>query len=178
MSPPRTSLWLVPARPERDALRQHIDALAAELGTPTFEPHITLVSGVVDDARAAAAVSAVAARRAPLTLRAGPTEHGPERFKALYVVVDDARIGDLAAELAGELGVAHDPAGLAPHLSLAYIEDLPCATRADLAARHSLRGASWRFDTLMASRPGGDPDDVARWLTIATATTTGPTTPD
>ena len=170
-------MWLVPARPERDVLQQRIDGLAAELGTPSFAPHVTLVSGVVDDARAAAALAAVAARQGPLALQAGVTAHGPARFKALYVVLDDERIGDLAADLAVELGVDHDRAALAPHVSLAYVEDLPEATRAELAARHDTRGASWRFDTLAASRPGGDPDDVARWSTVATATLRGPSAP-
>ena len=155
MGPPRTSLWLVPAPPVRDALQQRIDGLAAALGTPTFGPHVTLVSGVVDDEHIAAALADVAARREPLEVTAGSTAHGPERFKAVYVLLDDDRIRDLAGELAAALRMPFDPADLAPHLSLVYADDLAPAERAEIARQHSVAGERWRFDTVAASRPGG-----------------------
>src|SRR5215213_6470775 len=146
-----------------------MDGLAAQFATLRFDPHITLVSGVVDDDVAAAGLAAVAAEWPSLELTAGPTDHGPERFKAVYVTFDDTRIHDLAGTVAAALRLSFDPTTLAPHLSLLYVEDLPAATRADVAARHDVRGEVWRFDSLLASRSAGRPDDVERWQTVATA---------
>jgi 2'-5' RNA ligase len=165
---PPTSIWLVPGSPHRHALRRRIDELAAELGAPSFDPHITLVSGVVDDATAAAALADVARGRAPLQLTAGRTDHGPERFRCVYVTFADPRIHDLAGAVASRLGVPFDPADLAPHLSLLYGEDLDEPTRAEVARRQRLEGEVWHFDKLLASRPDGDPDDVRTWRAVAT----------
>lgn len=160
---PATSFWLVPAEPHRAELRGHIDALALDNGTPSFEPHVTLVSGVVDDAAALAAIERVAARWAPLNVVAGATAHGPDRFKALFVELADARLDDLAAALRAELGIPPAEDELHPHISLVYAASLPPEVRAAIAAEHTLVGRSLRFDTLAASVPGTEINDVPRW---------------
>jgi 2'-5' RNA ligase len=160
---PTTSLWLVPAEPDRAELRAHIDELALQQGTPTFEPHVTLVSGVVDHATVLAAVERIAADRAPLDVVAGATSHGPERFRAVVVELDDARLHDLAAALAGELGIPFDADELRPHVSLLYASGLAHGVRAAIAAEHDVAGRTFRFDTLAASVPGTEIDDVSRW---------------
>lgn len=175
MSAEHASLWLVPAEPARALLRGHIDALALEHEAPSFEPHITLASVEADHDALAAAIERVAASHRPLELVAGATAHGAERFKAVYVELADRRIHELAATLCADLGVAFDPAQLQPHLSLLYRAELPPATRAAIAAEHSFQGRSWRFDTLVASVPGGDPDDVARWQTVVARALQPPT---
>lgn len=158
-----TSFWLVPAEPHRAELRTHIDRLALEHGTPAFEPHVTLASGVVDLASVVAAIERVAGDRAPLEVVAGPTAHGPDRFKAVFVELADERLHELAAALCAELGLTFDPAELRPHISLIYAADLTRHARAAMAAEHTLAGRTLRFDTLVASVPAGDIDDVARW---------------
>lgn len=160
---PKTSLWLVPAEPDRARLQHRITALATELTTPTFPPHITLVSAALSHGAVVDAVEAAAASWPPLRLRAGPTDHGAERFKALFVRFDDDRIPELAADLAGRLQVPFDRSGFDPHLSLAYRAEMPDEERAALARRERLAGAELAFDTIAASRPGEGRDDVARW---------------
>lgn len=159
----RTSLWLVPAEPARSVLRGRISELAVELSAPSFEPHITLASGVVGDASLEDAIESVAAAWSPLRLLAGATDHGPEQFKALFVRFDDERIAALAAELSRRLGLEFDPATLDAHLSLLYRADVPPQRRRELAARCTVAGEAFVFDTLAASRPGEGRDDVARW---------------
>lgn len=159
----KTSLWLVPADPDRARLQHRISGLAAELTTPTFQPHITLVSAELPRGAVVEAIEAAAATWPPLRLRAGSTDHGVERFKALFVRFDDARIPELAADLADHLGVSFDRSGFDPHLSLLYRAGMPDEQRRALARRETVTGAELVFDTLAASRPGEDRDDVARW---------------
>jgi 2'-5' RNA ligase len=160
---PATSLWLVPAEPHRAELRGHIDRLALEHGTPTFEPHVTLASGVADHAPVLAAIERVASAWAPLEVVAGTTAHGPDRFKAVFVELEDVRLHDLAAALCGELGIPFAPEELHPHISLVYAAGLPAEVRAVIGAEHAFAGRTLRFDTLTASVPGTDIDDVPRW---------------
>ena len=160
---PSTSLWLVPAEPQRAELRAHIDQLAVEHGTPSFEPHVTLASGVVAHDAVVTAIDRVAADWGPLDVDAGSTAHGPDRFKAVFVELDDARLHELAAALCAGLGIPFEPDQLRPHLSLLYAADLPPHTRAAIAAAHSFAGTTLRFDTLVASVPGAGSEDVARW---------------
>ena len=162
----RTSLWLVPAEPMRAVLRTHIDRLAVELDAPSFEPHITLGSAIVDDEATRDVLGAFAATHPPLELVAGATAHGVERFKALFIEFADERIHDLAGSLCEALAVPFDGTSLQPHLSLLYRADLMLRTRVSLAARHSLAGTAMRFDTLIAMRPGEELEDIARWQTI------------
>jgi hypothetical protein len=158
----------------RAVLRRHIDDLAVEVGAPSFEPHVTLASGIADDRAVNEALGAVATTHAPIELAAGATAHGVERFKALFVELADERIHDLARTLCAALGLPFDDSTLAPHLSLLYRGDLPLPTRQDLASRHSLAGTTIRFDTLIAMRPGEGIDDVARWQTIVARALRGP----
>jgi 2'-5' RNA ligase len=172
---PITSLWLVPAEPHRAELRSVIDALAVAQRTPAFEPHVTLASGPgVDPDALVAAVERVAAELAPLELVAGPTTHGPERFRCVVVELADRRLHDVAAIAAGALGLPFDAAAYRPHLSLLYAADLAAGARARIAAAHDLTGRTVRFDTIVASRPGNGIDDVARWQLDVVRPMTGP----
>ncbi|MET0911571.1 MAG: 2'-5' RNA ligase family protein, partial [Ilumatobacteraceae bacterium] len=141
--------------------------LAERLGTPAFDPHITLATAIVDDRLAAEAVAQVGATAGVLDLQAGPTEHGPDRFRTLFVTFDDPRIHRLAADVCAALGVAFDPGELRPHLSLAYAIGLPADRRDELANAHGFVGQTLRFDALVANRSTGSMDDVARWHTFA-----------
>jgi len=46
MKPFSYAVWLVPCAEQRDELQKTIDSLATRFGTPSFEPHATLCSGV------------------------------------------------------------------------------------------------------------------------------------
>jgi hypothetical protein len=173
-TPRPTSLWLVPAEPHRAELRAHIDALARQHGAPAFEPHVTLASGDIDPHDALAAIERVAGDWAPFDVVAGPTAHGTDRFKAVFVELHDARIHVLAGELCAALDLPFDPAQLQPHLSLLYVADLPPRVRETIAGRHHWTGRTVRFDTLLASVPAGDQDDVARWQSPVVRRLTGP----
>ena len=158
-----TSLWLVPAEPHRAELRAHIDELALEHATPSFEPHVTLASGAGDHAAVVVAIERAAQTWPSLEIVAGRTAHGPDRFKAVFVELADERVHALAAALCAELDVPFDAAELRPHISLLYASDLPPDRRSAIATAHSLRGRTLRFDTLVASVPGAGIDDVSRW---------------
>ena len=150
----------------RAVLRTHIDRLAVELDAPSFEPHITLGSAVVDDQATRDVLGSLATANRAMELVAGQTAHGVERFKSLFVEFADERIRDLARSLFEALAAPFDDSELQPHVSLLYQADLPLPTRLSLATQHSFAGSTIPFDTLMAMRPGEGIDDVARWQTI------------
>jgi 2'-5' RNA ligase len=164
-----TSLWLLPAEPDRSELRTRIRELAVAHASPPFEPHITLAAGDLPDADATvgAALARVAATWTPLRLACGPTDHGPERFKALFIRFADRRLWRLAGAVAGALSVEFDADAFDPHLSLLYRADLPVEDRRQLVAGQRREGQVFTFDTLAASRPAGADDDVARWQLVA-----------
>jgi hypothetical protein len=164
-----TSLWLVPGEPRRTALRTRIGELAVDHGSPPFAPHITLVAGHVPHAAAAvgAALARVAATWTPLRLACGPTDHGPERFKAVFIRFADRRLWRVAGAVADALSVEFDAEAFDPHLSLLYRADLPVPDRRRLVAGQRFEGQVLTFDTLAASRPAGADDDVARWQLVA-----------
>lgn len=163
MTHPRTSLWLVPAEPDRAELRGCIDRLALAHGAPAFEPHVTLASGPAEPDAVATGLDRLAASWAPLEVTAGPTTHGPARVRAVVVELDDPRLVELARAACDVLGTAFDAAAFRPHLSLLYAADLDERVRAAAAAADDMRGRRLRFDTVAAMVPGGGEDDVARW---------------
>jgi 2'-5' RNA ligase len=44
MTQPTYTLWLVPSAPERSSFVTEINTLSSSLGTPPFEPHVTLLT--------------------------------------------------------------------------------------------------------------------------------------
>src|SRR5688500_3142229 len=82
---PRFSLWLMPPPAARERYANLIDRLAARLGTPRCEPHITLGGCDGTEAQAVARATALAARLAPVAVRLGPLETTEQYFRCLYV---------------------------------------------------------------------------------------------
>ncbi len=167
-----TSVWLAPAEADRSDLSLHIDQLAIEHGTPSFEPHITLTSGQVNPDVVVGAIERVATAIAPLDIAAGRTAHGRDRFKAVFIEFDDPRLERLAVELSTALGIPAPPP-LRPHLSLMYAADLSPEFRARIAIARAFSGRRLRFDSLVASVPGAGIEDIARWQSTVIRQLTG-----
>lgn len=151
----RTAFWLIPAEPERGELQARIADLAAEHGTPVFEPHLSVhVGPTTTDVDLAALLRRVAAGLPALSLQAGPTVHSAERFRALAISFADPWPVRIQARLCAELGHSPSSYPLVPHLSLLYCADLDASRRETLASRHRFSGRVLRFDALAAVSPG------------------------
>jgi 2'-5' RNA ligase len=115
--------WLVPAAgPARDRLAATIGTLAAEHGTPRFEPHVTMAGRFCSGEQAAAqALASLAAGVRPFEVRFAAAGYEQAYFRALY----------LRAEPSPQLTALHEAARAAwaldarpylPHLSLLYAD--------------------------------------------------------
>ena len=114
----RSTLWLVPRSPEREALGRIITDLARETGGPAFEPHVTLLSGM------SVLPDEILRRVGPLArdlpqLHLGPVEVGETRHRCVfYSIKPTDELCVLHAEAASRLGASAGT--FSPHLSVVY----------------------------------------------------------
>jgi len=138
------SIWLMPAGTVYDALREQISDLSREFGTPTFEPHVTLMGGLEGkehDVAASTARLAGIVRPYRIILRgAAQTDY---YFRCVFSTADKEDEVMDANRAAKEVFGRHDDAPYMPHLSLVY-GNLPEETRNALVAK---------FDDLVAEFP-------------------------
>jgi 2'-5' RNA ligase superfamily protein len=127
------SLWLSPAGEEARDLGRLIDELSVRLGTPRFDPHLTLLGGLGHpQSEAEARAGGLAACLPPLRLAFGAIEGEPVFLRCLYAAVEPS--AELNAARAEALAVFGPPPAPAPrpHVSLVYGRLSPDA-RAELA---------------------------------------------
>lgn len=140
------SLWLVPPEDVRCGLARRIDDLAERLGTPRFEPHVTLLAGIEAEAGQVAAQSrGLVERLEPVGLRLTRAGGRDEFFRCVFLEVEPEP-GLVAAH-----GRARDrfrkgkEPPFFPHLSLVYGR-LGSDQKAALIEEIN-EDASWRIET-------------------------------
>lgn len=117
----RFFLWLLPPAPTSERFASLIGELSRRLGTPRFEPHITLI-GPVDSSldEIVTRLTALAESLPPVPVRltgAGGTE---EYFRCLFMrAARDPLLLAAHAAASGRFGRPPE-AGFMPHLSLVY----------------------------------------------------------
>jgi 2'-5' RNA ligase len=115
------SLWLVPEGEARRELAGMIARLARSLGTPAFQPHVTLLGGIEGTARGVTAAAGSLAARIPcLTVRLSGTGMRREYFRCLYLEVAPSRALLRARRLAEAAFGRVGSGAFEPHVSLAY----------------------------------------------------------
>lgn len=116
------SIWLVPEEEEAVPLRRLIKDLAQRLGTPAFEPHVTLLPGLRGAAEeiAQTASQLLAADLEAMTVPLGPVLAGPSPFRCLYLPVAPTFRLIHAHALVRSAFAPRDEGPFEPHLSLAY----------------------------------------------------------
>jgi len=160
------ALWLVPEPEAGQALGRLIATLARRLGTPPFDPHVTLLAGLTRPAEEVARRAEGVANgiESALTLSLRTPEGTEEPFRCLYLPVQPT-FNLLAAQALARATFGVDQEGsFAPHLSLVYGR-LEAAQKVALASEVAteLPGPT-RFDTLDVVRTTGP---VSRWGRIA-----------
>lgn len=138
---PRLSLWMMPPPAVRARFHALIAELSRRVGTPPFEPHLTL-SGI-DAATETAAIrpiAALAARLPPLAIRLTDVGTTPAYFRCVFVRAEHTPVLDRAYH-AARRALGQAPGEFMPHLSLIYGELTP-ATKERLIAE-----IGNRFDT-------------------------------
>lgn len=159
-----TSLWLEPPGPSRARFAKLIGSLAAELGTPVFDPHLTLVGGIdLPEAELLERAEGLASRLGPVEIRLTRAGSGSEYFNFLFFEVAATR-ELLAAHTAAVRAFDVTRDDFQPHVSLAYAEPTDHSP-GELLRR--VQGRSWgrfRSESLTVIRTTGPP---AEWEVLA-----------
>lgn len=157
------SLWLAPEGALRERLGLLIDALARRLGSPVFEPHVTLLGGLtLEESQVRVRCRSLARRIRPLPLRLGVIEGTEDYFRALYVRVletDDLLAAQAVAREA--FGRRLEPPFL-PHLSLLYGHLSPARSEALASELKGEVPSGFLADRLEVVRTEGPPGDWRR----------------
>ena len=130
----RHALWLIPTGEPFARLAGTIRRLAREHGGPVFEPHVTLLGGMVGEAEAMANEAArLAAVTKPIDLRLRGIGFRAEFFRCLFLRVAKTEELTSAHERAAEIFPPRRKSPYVPHLSLIYA-DLEEGTKRRIAA--------------------------------------------
>jgi 2'-5' RNA ligase len=159
------TLWLIPDGEARQQLQQLITEMSSRHGAPAFEPHITLLSGIMGEAADVAAQAAeFAANTAPIVAAIRNVEYLEEFFRCLFFSTDQSA-SLIAARRAAEDFFEHtNIQPFIPHVSFLY-GSMPVFEKAAIAAQ--LRDKflmSLRMPTLRLVRTQRTPE---YWETIA-----------
>ena len=160
--------WLIPARPERDLLRELIRILGKQCGAPRFEPHLSVLAMAARGTSPQTILRKLKAR--PVHLRLGGVACAATFTKTLFVrLTPGPALNRITLDLANAAG-ARTKIMRAPHISLLY-RKLPARARKDLAATIKLPFRHIRFDSIKAvqcvslTRTAAK---VKRWKVLAT----------
>jgi hypothetical protein len=167
--PRRFSLWLPLEGLARGRVSALVAELAAELGAPVFEPHVTVLGELAgrpqDLARTLRRLAIVSA---PFDVRLTDAAADDAFFRALYVRAEGPGLHTLRARAAAAFGVADDDYD--PHASLLY-SHLPAAAKGPVLDRLGRRfGLPFEARRLEIWDTGGA---VEAWQRVARATLGG-----
>lgn len=114
------SLWLMPEERTYERFAELISRLSRRYGTPSFEPHVTLLGGLPgpEDLILEKCADLVRHLR-PMSLRPAAAEHGDVYFRCVFLELEPSPDLLTAHERAQELLGGHD-APFHPHVSLLY----------------------------------------------------------
>jgi putative hydrolase of the HAD superfamily len=168
--PQRCSVFLTPAPEDFVYLDGVIRELAASHGTPPFEPHLTLYSGLFPDPAGLAQELALAcAGTPPFVLSVLGIGCTPDYFKTLFIeFAEDPLLARLHDRVKAGCGV-DTGYELAPHLSLLYA-DLPLKDKEAQARRLVIDRATVRFTEAKVVTPLNPQQgwrDPLLWKTLA-----------
>jgi 2'-5' RNA ligase len=159
------TLWLIPDGEARQQLQQLITDLSNRHGTPAFEPHITLLSGIMGDEAAVVAQSAeFAANTAPIVAAIRNVEYLEEFFRCLFFSTDQSASLLEARRQAETLFEHTNIQPFIPHVSFLY-GSMPVFEKEAISEqlRHKFL-MSLRMPTLRLVRTQRTPE---YWETIA-----------
>ncbi len=129
------SIWFMPSGDTYRQLSAMISHLSNEYGSPTFEPHVTLLGGLVDtEEELVSKTLQLAALSRPFTVELSQVEYQDEFYRALFFRVKETapllQANHTARVVFDRLG---DPVFM-PHLSLMYGE-FPPMLKEEIIAR-------------------------------------------
>ena len=166
----RIAFWLLPAEDDTERLKQMIELFAAQLGTPAFTPHLTLLARPAEEfTNPKATLEQLAACTSPFHLAgSGVPQWGPLYNQAFVLPFPVSPELTLLVEKLHPRRIV--PEDYFPHISLIYANLTPELGK-QLVQEYTPDNSPVRFDQVAAIRIGPEcscDDDVRSWETIAT----------
>jgi len=128
-------IWLMPSGSAYDRLRALILKLSKEYSTPLFEPHITVIGGMIGQEDAIVAKTAeLASFVKPCIIKLNKIDHRKEYFKCLFLHAEETQpLLDINLKAREIFSRQADPARML-HLSLLY-GDLSVSVKDEIIRR-------------------------------------------
>lgn len=118
-----TSLWLMPEAVARERLSATIEDLARRLGTPSFEPHVTLIGRLAPSApEIVIAAEKLAASTPPFQLQLARLGHSAQYLRCVFYEIEDSPVLAELHRRARSLLRSDKDRPFFPHLSLVYAD--------------------------------------------------------
>lgn len=118
---PRYSLWLMPEGEVQRQLADAIGRLSERFGTPTFEPHVTLLGGLHGEERAIVSrISEIVRTMRPVEIRTSTLHSQEDYFRQLFVQVEKSRPLMETRARVKVLAGGRRERPYSPHVSLMY----------------------------------------------------------
>lgn len=160
----RYALWLRPDDEARRRLARTVRQLSREYSAPAFQPHVTLVSGILGAEQAVVAKAGKLAQQLrPLRVRLTRLEGRREYFRCVFARAGKSAPLVEAHRSAKQIFRLGRQRPFLPHLSLVY-GDLPPRVKKEiiraLGQRVALQFTAWRLDLV---RIQGGPSE---WKTV------------
>ena len=143
----------MPALSDRLDLGEIINRLADKYNAPSFMPHITLWSTqLTPDESPQQIIETATSGFAQFTLKATALDHGPDRFKAIFIRFNPEPLILLSNALCSSCRTP-DSYRFDAHLSLLYRQLSP-AERKKIVCDLQTPQYPFHFDTVIATAPG------------------------
>jgi hypothetical protein len=161
------ALWLLPKARTFTRLSALIADLARAEGGPSFEPHVTLLSGItIEGEDLIGRLRALARGLAPAGVVLTRARQRPEFFKALFLEVEGRDLHGAHRRATAAMGMT-PPAEYRPHLSLLYGDFAPATKDAILDRIGRRWDEPCLLDRLALVWPQGPPPSWVRAPTLA-----------
>ena len=129
------TLWLMPSGDVFKHLERIIEQLSAEHATPSFDPHVTLLGGLVGgEKKLAAKLERLAVGLQPFTITLTTLDYLEEYFRCLFIRAEETAPLMGAHRIAAESFSRQPDSPFMPHLSLMY-GDIRRALKEEILAR-------------------------------------------
>lgn len=162
------SFWLVPSESCRLELTSLINFLADRYNAPRFVPHVTLlVTQLANDESPLQILESATQGFSPFNLEFLELQHGPDRFKSVFIRLNSEPIEPLFAAIRASCRYPGNYQ-LDAHLSLLYLQ-LPVTERISILSALQMPQNPFLFDTVIAVSPGRSQncfDDIEQWRLI------------
>ncbi len=164
VSPQPFALWAIPTPSDRRWLAKIIQDFAQDYETPTFEPHLTVYSGMAHpDESLEALLTTLQGQTEPFQLQVAGLDYTDNFLRTGFIAFEPSdRLAQLYQDVRGALRQPIDYE-LNPHLSLIY-KQMSLEKKRLAMLRIVLSVQAITFDSLKIVMPGAQGwEDIAGW---------------